>query len=206
MDAIAQLANVSKQTVYAHFQNKEALFTACIECKVASYGFKPDRRAVGSGCVDGRSQTKPDGEVGADTRAFLISMVRNFTRLLLDPEVIAMYRAVMGEASSNPRIARLFFDSGPRNTRTFVQSILLAQVEQGRLHIPSDRLSYAANQLLNNSIGTFQLQMLLALEEKIDDAEIDAHCARVVEDFLILYGSAPSGHSTSIKAARSQKA
>ena len=34
MDAVAQRAGVSKQTVYSHYANKEELFKACIRAKV----------------------------------------------------------------------------------------------------------------------------------------------------------------------------
>lgn len=171
MDAVAQQAGVSKQTVYSHFANKEALFSACIQAKVSGYGFDETTR------VD-----EPD------VRQALLGVARRFVGLMLDPDVIAMHRVVMAEAASQPRIATLFFDSGPRKTKAAVCAFLQRHVDAGRLVIPGERLLYAAFQLLNNAIGVYQLQLWLGLRDGVDDAELSAHLDRVVDDFLVLYG------------------
>lgn len=172
MDSVAQHAGVSKQTVYSHFANKEALFKACIEAKVAGYGF--DEAAE----VD-----------DADVRHALRGVARRFVELMLDPDVIAMHRVVMGEAASQPRIASLFFDSGPKKTKSAVCAFLQRHVEAGRLKIPPERLLYAASQLLNNAIGMFQLQLWLGLRSTVDGGELEPHLDRVVDDFMALYGA-----------------
>ncbi|MGB5495896.1 MAG: TetR/AcrR family transcriptional regulator C-terminal domain-containing protein, partial [Sedimenticolaceae bacterium] len=46
----------------------------------------------------------------------LLTLTRRCIDPLFDPEVIAMHRLVMGESASHPRIAELFFDSGPRRS------------------------------------------------------------------------------------------
>ena len=170
MDAVAQRAGVSKQTVYSHFANKEELFKACIHAKVAGYGF--DETTT----VDAR-----------DLRTALMKVARRFVDLLLDPEVVAMHRVVMGEATSQPRIAALFFDSGPKRTKAAVCAFLQQQVDAGRLAIAQDRLLYAAVQLLNMAIGMYQLQLLLCLRDAVDEAEINAQIEHAVDDFLRLY-------------------
>lgn len=170
MDAVAQGAGVSKQTVYSHFANKEELFTACIGAKVSGYGFDP------AALVDEE-----------DLRAALLKITRRFVELLFDPDVVAMHRVVIAAAASQPRIAALFFDSGPKQTKTAVCAFLQRQVEQGRLRIPADRVLYAASQLLNMAIGMYQLQLLLGLRQSIDEAELGPHLEQVVTDFLALY-------------------
>jgi TetR/AcrR family transcriptional repressor of mexJK operon len=175
MDAVAQRAGVSKQTVYSHFANKEELFKACIRAKVAGYGFD-------------ETATVAD----ADLRSALLTLTRRFVDLLFDPEVIAMHRVVMGEAASQPRIAALFFESGPQRTKAAVCAFLKRQVDKGRLQIADDRLLYAAVQLLNTAVGMYQLQLWLGLRESVADAELNPHLERVVDDFLKLYGAASS--------------
>jgi TetR/AcrR family transcriptional repressor of mexJK operon len=174
MDGVAQHAGVSKQTVYSHFANKEALFSACIRAKVSGYGF--DETAL----VD-----KPD------VRQALLGVARRFVELMLDPDVIAMHRVVMAEAASQPRSANLLFDSGPKKTKAAVCAFLQGQVDAGRLVIPPERLLYAAFQLLNNAIGIYQLPLWLGLRQTVDEAELRVHLERVVDDFLTLYGVAP---------------
>ena len=172
MDAVAQSAGVSKQTVYSHFANKEDLFKACINAKVAGYGF---------------DETTTVADV--DLRAALLTITRRFVALLFDPEVIAMHRVVMGEAASQPRIAALFFDSGPKRTKTAVCAFLQRQVEKGRLQMEGDRLMYAAVQLLNMAVGMYQLQLWLGLIDAVDERELTPHLERVVDDFLRLYAT-----------------
>jgi TetR/AcrR family transcriptional repressor of mexJK operon len=174
MDAVAQRAGVSKQTVYSHFANKEALFSACIHAKVSGYGF--DEAAL----ID-----------GPDVRQALLGVARRFVDLMLDPDVIAMHRVVMGEAASQPRIATLFFDSGPKKTKAAVCAFLQRQVDAGRLDISPERLLHAAFQLLNNAIGMYQLQLWLGLRQTVEEDELRNHLDRVVDDFLILYAAKP---------------
>lgn len=175
MDAVAQQAGVSKQTVYSHFANKEALFSACIRAKVSGYGF--DETAL----VD-----EPD------VRQALLGVARRFVELMLDPDVIAMHRVVMAEAASQPRVANLFFDSGPKKTKAAVCAFLQRHVVAGRLAIPRERLLYAAFQLLNTAIGVYQLQLWLGLRTTVGEDELAPHLERVVDDFLSLYGVGPA--------------
>ncbi|MGD9163559.1 MAG: TetR/AcrR family transcriptional regulator [Chromatiales bacterium] len=170
MDAVAKGAGVSKQTVYSHYENKEELFKAVITTKVASYGF------------DEATVVKDD-----DLRNALLTVARRFVDLLFDPEVIAMHRVVIGEATSQPRIASLFFESGPMRTKAAVCAFLQRQVAKGRLCIPAEQVLYAASQLLFTAIGVYQMQLMLGLIESVDETELGPHLERVVDDFLTLY-------------------
>ena len=170
MDAVAQRAGVSKQTVYSHYANKEELFKACIRAKVSGYGFDETSYAAEQGLRDA-----------------LLHITRRFADLLFDPEVIAMHRVVMAEAKSQPRIAALFFENGPRQTKTAVSAFLRDQVAKGSLRIPEERMFYASVQLLSTSVGMYQLELWLGLRESVEEDELNRHLERVVDDFLVLY-------------------
>jgi TetR/AcrR family transcriptional repressor of mexJK operon len=170
MDAVAKQAGVSKQTVYSHYANKEELFKAVITAKVSSYGF------------DETAMVEDE-----DLRNTLLTVARSFVDLLFDPEVVAMHRVVIGEAASQPRIAELFFESGPLRTKASVCAFIQRQVDKGRLRIPAEQIRYASTQLLNMTVGIYQLQLLLGLRESLDEAELEPHLERVVDDFLTLY-------------------
>ncbi|MEJ2407429.1 MAG: TetR/AcrR family transcriptional regulator C-terminal domain-containing protein [Candidatus Thiodiazotropha sp.] len=161
---------MSKQTVYSHFPNKEALFVACIGAKVARYGF--DEAA---------------GVDDSDLREALLTVVHRFTDLLFDPEVVAVYRVVLSESTGQPHIGSLFFDNGPKRTKSAICEFLRQQVAKGRLRVSEERLLYATGQLLNMSVGIFQWSLLFGLQDSIDDSELAAHLERVVDDFLTLY-------------------
>jgi len=170
MDAVAREAGVSKQTVYSHFENKDALYSACIKAKVASYGFEEAEFA----------------DVGEPGEALFV-VVKRFIALIFDPEVVAMHRIVMAEAASHPRIASLFYESGPGAVQTAVDLFLQYLVARGALR-PHDT-SYAAKQLLNMAFGHFHLQLQFGLIQQVPEPELDAHLRQVVADFLVLYGS-----------------
>ena len=171
MDAVAKHAGVSKQTVYGHYANKDELFKACIRDKVSSYEI---------------------GEIPApdtvDLGAGLYAIVRSFLALLTDPEVVAMHRVIMSDAAAHPRIAKMFFESGPVAAKSAVVEFLGQQAEAGRLNIPTDRLMYATVQLFAMAQGNYQLRLLLGLLHDIPEPELHRHLTQVVEDFLVLYG------------------
>jgi TetR/AcrR family transcriptional repressor of mexJK operon len=168
MDAVAREAGVSKQTVYSHFENKEALFRACIQGKIAQYGFAeggfPDAGDVGEG---------------------LFLLTRRFMALIFDPEVVAMHRVVLGEAANHPRIAGLFYESGPAATKRAVGAFLERLALRGDLDIPD--ITYASWLLPNMAFGKFQIQLQFGLIDRVPEEELDHHLRRVVDDFLVLF-------------------
>jgi TetR/AcrR family transcriptional regulator, mexJK operon transcriptional repressor len=178
MDQVARAAGVSKQTLYSHFDGKEDLFRSCIRGKVERYGF------------DG--VTVPPG---ADAHAALLQVARGFMGLILDPEVMAMYRIVTAEAAAHPRIAQLFFENGPAATHRTVVSVLDALVQQGLLR-PHDT-EQAAWQLINLCFGSFHVRLLLHLIDAVPPDVLDAHIDCAVTDFIRLHGATPPAEAVS---------
>ena len=169
MDAVAREAGVSKQTVYGHFANKEALFRACIRRKIEEFGFQEEGLP----------------EEGA-ARDLLLAVCRRFMALICDPDVVAMYRVVMAEAVNHPRIAELFFESGPAATKAAVAALLAGLVSRGELR-PHDA-DYASWQLFNLCFGNIHIRLLFGLLREVPPGELEAQLTRAVDDFLVLYG------------------
>ena len=169
MDAVAREAGVSKQTVYGHFANKETLFRACIRCKIEASGFEEE-----------------DLPETRDARALLLAVCRRFMALICDPDVVAMYRVVMAEAVNHPRIAELFFESGPLATKAAVAALLAGLVSRGELR-PHDT-DYASWQLFNLCFGNIHTRLLFGLIREVPPEELETQLARAVDDFLALYG------------------
>jgi TetR/AcrR family transcriptional repressor of mexJK operon len=170
MDAVAREAGVSKQTVYSHFTNKEALFRACIRAKIATYGFDDNLLPVGKG-----------------RRETLLLLAKGFMSLIFDPEVMAMHRVVAGEAASYPQIASLFFESGPAAVKRAVGQCLERMVADGELDIPD--VEYASWLLSNMAFGSFHARLQLGLIEEVPQQALDSHLKQVVDDFLRLYAA-----------------
>ncbi len=97
MDEIAREAGVSKQTVYSHFGDKEALFGATIREKC-------DR------LMQPIIMPQPAGD---DPQTALTAIARRFLGLILTPENMAHFRAVVAESGRFPELAEAFYRSGP---------------------------------------------------------------------------------------------
>lgn len=169
MDVVAREAGVSKQTVYGHYDNKETLFQACIRCKIAEFGFQEGGLAE-----------------SGDVREVLLALCRRFMALICDPDVVAMYRVVIAEAASQPRIAELFYASGPAATHAAVAGLLAHLTSEGALR-PHDH-GYASWQLFNLCLGDIHTRLLFGLLQEVPQAELETQLKRAVDDFLMIYG------------------
>lgn len=98
MNLVANEAQVSKQTVYSHFTNKDALFTAVIEFK----------------CAEHQLDKTHLQQESVSLKEVMLGIGEQFCSLMQDPEVTAMYRVLIGEVNTNPHIAKLFYDAGPQ--------------------------------------------------------------------------------------------
>lgn len=98
MDRVAAIANVSKQTIYSHFQDKEGLFTALIE-----------RVTIG------RLQAELGVELWeGEPEPTLRRLAIVYLQKMGDEEYLALLRVVIGESVQFPELAQLY-------TRTVIQ-------------------------------------------------------------------------------------
>jgi TetR/AcrR family transcriptional repressor of mexJK operon len=174
MDAVAEEAGVSKITVYAHFSDKETLFSAMIRARCEAYN-RPERFAE---------------YVDLPPRRALAEMGRNFLALLLDPEVVQLYRVISGEAGSRPDVAKLFYEAGPeRAIELFTEYFRRAGA---RGHFEIDDPEKVADDFLALLKGRLHLRATLGFPPRERRAEIAAHVARAVDVMMRAFGR-PAG-------------
>ena len=166
MDAIAQAAGVSKQTVYSHFKNKDELFRECVRAKIRDYGLQA---AVF------------DAAASIDDK--LTHVGRRFLTLVGDPEVICMFRLMIAEATAFPRVSQAFHETGPLATIEFMTDIFAAHLDEEYVNL-ARRIAGEFAAMLK---GEFMLGLLLGTRSGIDDDEIAAHVERTVAQFRKLY-------------------
>jgi TetR/AcrR family transcriptional regulator, mexJK operon transcriptional repressor len=130
MDKVAQQAEVSKQTVYSHFSNKEALFAAVIEYKCEEYGLRADIFDAGKSCAEN-----------------LLTYATHMCEMLCTESAVKMERLCSSNAAERPDLALLFFESGPRKVIGILEDYIATQVEQGVLAI--DDVERAASLFLH---------------------------------------------------------
>ena len=166
MDDISAEANVSKRTVYSHFDNKEALFEGVMSglCE----------RLAGD-CPLGDDWHGPPDEV--------LTVAGNwFVRLVTRPEAVALFRVVTGESARFPKLGETFYRMGPGRMVERVAGYLSTQHAAGILDVPEPES--AATRFLEMVRGPIHLPLTLGVRATPDDAEIAASVDETVRLFL----------------------
>ncbi|MFQ3622455.1 MAG: TetR/AcrR family transcriptional regulator [Acetobacteraceae bacterium] len=167
MDAVARAAGVSKATLYAYFDGKDALFAAIV-------GEACARQAEGGHCAF--------ASASGDLRDRLGEVGRSYLSFLLRDEVLAIHRVVLAEGPRFPELGRAFFEAGPRRMVAWLAGELRLLQHQGRLRAGDPTL--AAEQFLSLLRPSAFLRRLLGVPPEPDPAEIDRVVAAAVETFL----------------------
>jgi len=173
MDTVAAQAGVSKQTVYSHFGSKDELFVAVVRGKVEEYGLD--------------ALDMPDDD---DLRAGLETIGRRLLDLLLDEQVLAASRLIIGESSRHPRIAQLYFESGPARTRSSIVTYLISQTKRG--NFPPADPEQAAMVFINLLRGPYHFPCLVNARPVPSKAERKAHAAVSADQFLKIFPRPPT--------------
>jgi TetR/AcrR family transcriptional repressor of mexJK operon len=166
MEAIAREAGVAKQTVYAHFGTKAALFGATMRDR-CDWLLEPLPAAM-------------DG--GHDPAAALTAIGQRFLDIIMAPEALARLRVVMAERGRFPELAEIFYASGPGRATVGLAEYL------GRLHarrvlsVPEPAL--AASQFFGMVRGDHFLRHLLGLGPEPTPAERERIVRGAVASFL----------------------
>ena len=169
MDRVARAAGVSKQTIYSHFDGKEALFEAVIAEKCRSHA------------IEGRG---PSGT--SDLTTGLLAFTRRYLDLILDPEVIAMTRQVIAQSTEPNEMARLYAQAGIARTIDELAGFLGEQSRLGRLAL-ADPHGEAADYV--HQCGARQkTELLMSLRDAVPRGERDAIARRRVREFLAGHG------------------
>lgn len=164
-DLIAKTAGVSKVTVYAHFDSKEALFAQSLRRKCAEIS---DRIRI------------PD-QYSGDKFETLRCLALSFVSIFQDDSGVAMYRLVVGEIHRFPQIALAFDAAGPSEMRGRLVRLLGQIVERGELKI--DDLDLACDQFMALLTGRILLDRALGLP-MLPQAEIHRRVDAAIGLFL----------------------
>ena len=119
MEAVARRAGVSTKTLYRLVPNKAALFEAMVTERI-------DRFAT---------VVKLRGCQGRDIETALTDALIVFAELILDGEVIALQRVILGESDKFPEAAETFYHNAIRRTEDTLAGWLKAQAARGLIEI-----------------------------------------------------------------------
>jgi AcrR family transcriptional regulator len=173
MDQVAATAAVSKQTVYKHFSDKEALFREVVTNVVRARdgGIAADFLSAGEGPIDERLQ----------------SFARNFLKGVMKPDVLKLRRLVIGEVGRFPELGQAFYDLGPKRA---VEQLALALRELATSRgLSLEDPNLAAEQLLWLILSIpLNQAMLLGDANSFTDAALNRYADQGVTTFLRAYG------------------
>jgi TetR/AcrR family transcriptional regulator, mexJK operon transcriptional repressor len=148
MDDVASTAGVGKQTVYRHFKSKEALFVGLVTSMCAEVG------ALLAAPQDTRSDDSPEVELRA--LGLLLAQI------LITPDVLRLYRAIVAEAERLPELGQVFYENGAKVVRAYAANIL-------RKRFDESTASLRAATFINLVLGDAYLE--LSIGHAVPDVE-----------------------------------
>jgi TetR/AcrR family transcriptional repressor of mexJK operon len=169
MDQIAAEAGVSKLTVYSHFGDKEALFSAAVRAK----------------CEEMLPDDLFAQELKGPLRAQLKVIANAFFALVSSDEAISTQRMMMALGQADDPLRKLFWEAGPQRTHDAFAAFLQARVEAGELEIAD--VSRAAEQFFSLIKGEMHGRMICGLCAKPSRGDVATHIEATVDMFLRAY-------------------
>jgi TetR/AcrR family transcriptional repressor of mexJK operon len=161
MTDIAKRAGVAKQTLYNHFDNKEALFEAVFR----------DCAADASAILSNMQLSLTDKMM-----AFALAM----RRLAMTPSGLAGYRAMISEAPNFPDLAASFYGQGVGVLHQQLQQVLYDAQISGQMLVVD--VGLAADMLFSMLTGFERSRLLLAVTLPSDGT--DERVEAIVGAFL----------------------
>ena len=156
MDDVLGAVGGSKRTLYQYFPGKEELFTAVITS------------------VSDRTLSAFHPHPVGDLRQTLVDLGTRYLGMLVSPEGLAVYRAMISEAPYLPDLANAFFEMGPRRVTDALVEVFAAHNGAGRARIAHP--DQAAEQFVGMMRGNLHLAALMRNEVASPD-----QIARVIE-------------------------
>jgi TetR/AcrR family transcriptional repressor of mexJK operon len=174
MDDVAAAAQVSKQTIYTHFANKEELFADLVlgnAERVEEF-------------VSAMAPTLSDA---TDLETGLRDLARRYIRLVSRPEVLRLRRLVLGEVGRFPELARSYYERVPGRVYDGLTALFADLTEQGRLK--ADEPSLAAQHFAWLTLGgSLDRGMFYPVDEGVDEVDLDRMADAAARVFLAAYG------------------
>jgi AcrR family transcriptional regulator len=174
VDEIVAEAHVSKPTVYANFGSKEELFRSIIGAIV---------EAAQSGLT---AFTPRPAERAEEVARELREYAQIWTRSILQPDLMALRRLVIGEAARFPDLALTYYQGGPLHVEQQLAKRLSQLAEAGFLTLSNP--TTAAEHFGYLIIGPLQTRALFVPSATPTEAETAAAIDHGVEAFLAIYG------------------
>jgi AcrR family transcriptional regulator len=170
MDKVAQRAKISKLSIYRHFENKEALFSAAMAAHCHPFALQ----ALFEG-ADGSAEDQ------------LMAMGSSLLRALLSPDVRNVEAMVLADKTNQKSLGKLHYEAGPAHVIAQIEALLRQLHAKAILHVP-DALRSA--RLFAALFKGSDLLLIARFDEARaeDDSEIESYCRSAVAIFIAAHG------------------
>jgi TetR/AcrR family transcriptional repressor of mexJK operon len=179
MDQIAGRAGVSKQTVYAQFATKEALFIAMARAIIA-----PPAAVVEHGL--------DDVPAGVTLAAHLTAYAIRLLEIARTPVLMQLRRLAIAEVERFPELGQALHDAGPGRAIAGLAAAFTRWHAQGLLRAPDPQVAATHFNWLVMA-DPVNRAMLLGDAAVPAPAALDRHAHEAVRVFLAAYGPGDHG-------------
>jgi TetR/AcrR family transcriptional regulator, mexJK operon transcriptional repressor len=169
LDKVAQRAKVSKLSIYRHFENKEALFSAAIAARC--HQFAPQALFE----VDGSAEDQ------------LMAVGSSLLRTLLSSDVRSVEAMIMADKTNQRSLSKVHYEAGPAHVIAQIEALLRQLHAKAILNVP-DPLGSA--RLFAALFKGSDLLIIARFDEARakDDNEIESYCRSAVAMFIAAHG------------------
>lgn len=175
MDDVAVRAGVSKQTVYAQFASKEALFVAMVRGMTEAAGDQ-----VQQGMLD---VLPPAATMAEHLEAYAVRQLQ----VVRTPRLMQLRRLVIAETERFPELGRALYDSGPGRAIAGLALAFARWAEVGLLRVPDAQVAASHFNWLIMA-EPVNRAMLLGDAAVPGAAALRRHAREAVRVFLAAYG------------------
>ena len=174
MDEVASRAGVAKQTVYARYASKDALFLAVVES------------------LQGRMLSAVSATGSLPIRDRLQQIARELLDLVLDPSSLSLSRIALGASYRFPTLGHSIYDARTKKLHAVLADILEQAAKDGCLAVNDPTV--AAEQFLALVRGELHLHCMYDPSFRPSRVKIERQIAAGVDCFMARYG-APAASS-----------
>jgi AcrR family transcriptional regulator len=175
MDEIAAMADVSKQTIYAHFKTKEALFVEVVE-------------AMTGGGAAAHAERVSEPGAGRSAEEYFFEFATQLLDVVLTPRLMRLRRLVIGEADRFPELGKSLYRKGPESSIRRLTEAIEFFMARGELAASDARVAASCFNWLVMG-GPTSAAMLLGDAKISGQKERRRHATECVRIFLAAYGA-----------------
>lgn len=170
LDKVAQRAKVSKLSIYRHFENKEALFSAAIEAHCRQLVPLPVFECT-----------------AASAEEQLVAVASVLLRTLLGSDVRNVEAMILEDKANQRSLGKLFYEAGFAQVLAHIETVLEQMHAKAVLTVPDP---YQSARLFAALIKGADILMIARFDTARgeDDNEIESYCRSAVAMFVAAHG------------------